>query len=68
MMVTTTVPDKLSVMSFVYLMYQYFTKDTMSAIAKAEREEAAQGNTAGTTVVQIRTGFVLIQCPMYTLC
>ena len=40
MMVTTTIPDKLSVTSFVYQMYQFFTKARMSAIAKGEKENA----------------------------
>jgi len=40
MMVTTTIPDKLSVMSFVYQMYQFFTKARMSAIAKNEKDNA----------------------------
>ena len=39
MMVTTTIPDKLAVTSFVYQMYQYFTKATQSAIARAKQEE-----------------------------
>lgn len=53
MMVTTTVPDKLSVTSFVYQLYQYFTKARMSAIAKAEMEEA-QANNAGIVLKYMR--------------
>ena len=37
MMVTTTVPDKLAVTSFVYQLHQYFTKATRSAVTRSER-------------------------------
>ena len=36
MMVTTTIPDKLAVTSFVYQLYQYFTRATPSAVAKID--------------------------------
>ena len=42
MMVTTTIPDKLSVTSFVYQMYQYFTRARQSAISRAKQEEEEQ--------------------------
>ena len=41
MMLTSTIPDKLAVTSFVYQMYMYFTRATLSAIAKYE---SGQGN------------------------
>ncbi len=34
MMLTSTIPDKLSVTSFVYQMYQYFNRATVSAISR----------------------------------
>lgn len=47
MMVTTTVPDKLAVTSFVYQLHQYFTKATQSAVAKCGNDfaESPSGNT-----------------------
>jgi hypothetical protein len=54
MMVTTTIPDKLSVTSFVYQMYQYFTRACPSAISRAKLEEeegkVPSGETAASSV------------------
>lgn len=36
MLVTTTVPDKLAVTSFVYQLHQYFTRATLSAVVKSD--------------------------------
>jgi hypothetical protein len=52
MMVTTTIPDKLSVTSFVYQMYQYFTRACPSAISRAKLEEEGKvpsGETAASS-------------------
>ena len=43
MMVTATVPDKLAVTSFVYQMYQYFTKATQSAITRQNSRNVGSG-------------------------
>ncbi len=43
MMVTTTVPDKLAVTSFLYQLHQYFTRATLSAVAK---QDVTKGGTA----------------------
>ena len=42
MMVTTTVPDKLAVTSFVYQLHQYFTKATRSAVTRSERRTGSE--------------------------
>ena len=51
MMLTATVPDKLSVTSFVYQMNQYFTKATISAISRdsdlsSSKPQSPSGNKA----------------------
>ena len=54
-MISSTIPDKLLVTSFLYNMHQYFTKAMPSAIAK-DSSQSGEGS--------------LSQCPVmhYSLC
>lgn len=47
MMLTSTVPDKLSVTSFVYQMHQYFTRATISAISRNKQNLSGQPSPVG---------------------
>lgn len=60
MMVTATIPDKLAVTSFVYQMYQYFTKATQSAITRQNSRNVGSGTNSPTGQLVIPIYLLLV--------